>query len=85
MLYFIDQRLCQASGKQDEIFGGFIIIFVGDFQQLPPVGDIPLYEEGGYGNILFETIEYLVQHVESHRHHQEEYDNGPAQRHFKRF
>ena len=53
MLYFIDQRLRQASGKQDERFGGFIMIFVGDFQRLPPVGDIPLYEEGGYGNILF--------------------------------
>ena len=68
MLYLIGQRLFQASRKQDKRFGGFIMIHVSDFQQLPPVGDSPLYEEGGDGDILFESIEYVVQLVGSHPH-----------------
>ena len=44
------------------------MIHVSDFQQLPPVGDSPLYEEGGDGDILSESIEYVVQLVGSHPH-----------------
>ena len=33
MLYFIDLRLKQGSGKVDESFGGFGIIFVGEFKR----------------------------------------------------
>ena len=44
-LYFIDQRLQQGSGKVDESFGGFGIIFVGDSQKLPPIGDTLIYDE----------------------------------------
>ena len=40
---WIDSRCRQASGKADEPFGGFSIIFFGDIAQLPPVGDKPLY------------------------------------------
>ena len=36
-LYFIDQIIKQVSGKMDEVFGGLSIIFVGDFQKLPPM------------------------------------------------
>ena len=42
--------------KQDVRFGGFISMFVGNFQQLQPVDDISIYKEGGYGNTLFEFI-----------------------------
>ena len=85
VLYFIDKCLCQASGKQDVRFGGLIMMFVGDFQKLPPVGDSPLYEECWYGNILFKFIEYAVQLIESHRHCQEQDDNDPLQRYFQCF
>ena len=43
MLAWIDKRLRQASGKLDLPLGGFSIILIGDFGQLPPVGDKPLY------------------------------------------
>ena len=69
VFYFINQRLCQTSGKQDVIFGGFIMMFVGDFQRFTLVGYIPLYEEGGDGNILFVYIEYVLKLFGSHRNH----------------
>ena len=37
--------LRQASGKLDVPLGGFSVILFGDFGQLPPVGDRPLYAE----------------------------------------
>ena len=33
----------QATGKNDQLFGGISIILIGDPAQLPPVGDKPLY------------------------------------------
>ena len=44
MIYLIDQRLQHTPRKESEPFLGSSIIFVGGFQQLPPVGDIPIYE-----------------------------------------
>ena len=44
MLYYISQILKQASGQMDKPFGGFGIIFVGDFQKLPPVTETGMYE-----------------------------------------
>ena len=43
MLNIIDQRLRQIKGKPRTPFGGISIIIMGDFAQLPPVGDRPLY------------------------------------------
>ena len=45
MLYFIYQILKQGSGKMNEPFGGFGIIFVGDFQKLTRIGDTPIDDE----------------------------------------
>jgi hypothetical protein len=40
----IDHCLCQAHPQNaDEILGGIPAIFFGDFVQLPPVGDSPMY------------------------------------------
>ena len=39
MIFQIDKRLRQASRKFSEPFGGFTVVMVGDFQQLPPVGE----------------------------------------------
>jgi len=38
----IHDALCEAK-ENSELFGGINIIFVGDFAQLPPVGDTKLY------------------------------------------
>ena len=43
MFNIIDQRLRQIKGKPRTPFGGISIIIMGDFAQLPPVGDRPLY------------------------------------------
>jgi len=40
----MDRRLCQAfPSNSTETLGGIPTIFLGDFAQLPPVGDTPLY------------------------------------------
>lgn len=40
---WIDKRLRQATGKRDELLGGISVMMLGDFRQLPPVGDKPLF------------------------------------------
>ncbi|CCE30597.1 uncharacterized protein CPUR_04446 [Claviceps purpurea 20.1] len=43
-LYNVDQRLCQVNAKPDTPFGGMSVLLSGDFVQLPPVFDKPLYK-----------------------------------------
>jgi len=46
----IDCHLHQAHPQNtDEIFGGIPTIFFGDFGQLPPVGDSPMYSDKPLG------------------------------------
>eukprot|EP00741_Cyanophora_paradoxa_P016320 tig00020911_g15757.t1 len=45
MLYCLDQRLRKARCKPDLMFGGIHVVFFGDFKQLQPVMDKPLYQE----------------------------------------
>ena len=72
MLAWFDKRLRQASGKLDITFGGFSIVLIRDFGQLPPVGDKPLYAlpcvnylsiHGHHVYRLFETVVILDQMI----------------------
>ena len=61
----IDQRLKEIfSDKSEEIFGGRSILLAGDLRQLPPVGDLPLYNtsskksaEGVKGRMLYREFD----------------------------
>ena len=46
MLSSLDNRLRAGTGKEDIPFGGMSVILMGDFGQLPPVGDKPMYVTG---------------------------------------
>ena len=47
----IDRRLHQVTSKLDVYFIGILILLVGDFSQLPPVADKPLYYYIPSGNM----------------------------------
>ena len=71
-LAWVDKRLRQATGKLNEPLGGISVILLGDFAQLPPVGDKPIYAtspssilgQHGYSiYTLFETVVLLRQNI----------------------
>ena len=45
LLFWVERRLRQATGNLNVCLGGLSVIMIGDFGQLPPVGDKPLYTE----------------------------------------
>ena len=54
MLAWVDKRLCQATTHLDILFGSILVTLIGDFAQLPPVGDHPLFApEGSHGHTLY--------------------------------
>ena len=77
-LHVIDRRLRQARpAKKDTAFGGISIMIAGDFRQLPPVGDSPLYErtpgktedeiQGGLLYTLFDKNTFVLSQQMCHR------------------
>ena len=69
MLYAIDKRLREIKCKSAEIpFGGISIVLMGDFAQLPPVGDKPLFTgnikdlsiQQSWGKLNFELFKKTI-------------------------
>ena len=58
-LAWVDKRLRQATGKLYQPLGGISIMLLGDFGQLPPVGDKPIYAS------LSQSSSLLAQHGHS--------------------
>ena len=52
-LAWVDKRLRQATGKLNEPLGGISVMLLGDFAQLPPVGDKPIYASPSKSSSLF--------------------------------
>jgi ATP-dependent exoDNAse (exonuclease V) alpha subunit len=62
---WLDRRLKQASGNMDTPFGGYSIILIGDFAQLPPVGDRALYIPppngiGSHGHTVYRLFTTVI-------------------------
>ena len=46
--YMLNERLKEARPhSQDQVFGGVSVVLLGDWKQLPPVGDFALYHNSG--------------------------------------
>ncbi len=73
MLAWMDKRLRQATGKLDQPMGGLSLILFGDFGQIPPAGDQPLYappstsELAIHGHSMYRMFTTVVVHTPTGR------------------
>ncbi|KAK3924142.1 ATP-dependent DNA helicase [Frankliniella fusca] len=56
MMAGIEQRLRELKDSE-EFFGGLIVVFFGDINQLIPVGDVPLFQSLGKDNLNNSLVE----------------------------
>lgn len=63
MMAWVDKRLRQATTHLEVPFGSISVILIGDFAQLPPVGDRPLFAQegaGSHGHTMYELFTKVV-------------------------
>ena len=66
MFAWVDHCLCQATAKLDEPLGGISVILFGDFGQLSPVCDLPLYSNPNlnplsiHGYTIYRTFSIVI-------------------------
>lgn len=89
MLGWLDVRLKSASCQKDKPFGGFNVIIVGDFGQLSPIGDTPLWKQPtrskGFveGHILYKEFKKIV--VLSNENNMRQKGSAHSQVQFRQF
>lgn len=72
MLNYVNKR-CQEAKSNNEPFGGLYVYMFGDFRQLSPVGDPPMFEkkpagkEAQEGLLAFKTFQTFVELKQCHR------------------
>ena len=73
ILFMIERRLRETQPGVDEPFGGVFVYFFGDFRQLPPVKDAPLYSNSFFdtmsqqGRLFFNEFQFFIELGCSHR------------------
>jgi hypothetical protein len=60
MMVWVDKRLRQATTHLDAPFGGLSVILIGDFAQLPPFSDCPIFAPEKAGSISHGHTMYNV-------------------------
>ena len=62
MIAWVDKRLHQATTHLDIPFGGISVILIGNFAQIPPVGDRPLFSQGvgSHGYTMYNLFTKVV-------------------------